>query len=319
LDRRVLVFGSFVAVALLGVEGEAFAFCRTTTCKCTSDQRLPEGPSGLPRSTCGLPTGSCPRDEHGRKTTGTPVAWAGGCIGYSANLIGTSMLSDQEWTAAFREAFQAWQLVDCGGGAHPSIQIFPLRPTTCGKSEYNSDGPNVNAIYFTDNGWATAQTSSDLDAVIAVTKVHFGATGEIFDADIAINSARHDFTLTDRLGPDNYDLVSVLTHEVGHFLGLDHSDEPASVMYWKYAPGTLNRRLQQDDIDAICTTYPPERKTTCEPTPRGGLQDSCGSDPKVGCAAATRGSDDASPILPLTIGLLGIAAVRATAKRGAKR
>lgn len=299
-------------------ETEAEAFCRTTTCECKTDKALPEK-NGLPQSTCGQEKGDCPRDEHGCRKTGIPIAWNGGCIGFSANLAGTSQLSADEFNAAFDKAFQAWALVDCGGGAHPSIQVFTLRPTTCAVSDYNSTGPNVNAIYFTDNGWE-AKSENELDGVIAKTKAHFIKTGEIVDADIAINSARHDFTVAEDFGAIRYDLVSVLTHEVGHFLGLDHTDAPGAVMYWQYSSGTLNRELHQDDIDAICTVYPPTRAPTCEPTPRGGLQDTCGPTPEIkGCAAAGGESGNGTSVVPVALTILGITVLRTKLKRGKAR
>ncbi len=230
--RTRTIFG-FAAILgfVIGSSVDAHAFCRTTTCKCRTDKPLPDAPNGLPRSTCGERDGDCPRDEHGCVTRGTPVAWTGGCIGYSPNLIGTAQLRDEDWTEAFRRAFHAWHLVDCGGGAHPSIELFALRSTACGETNYNKAGPNVNSIYFTDHGWAGAQTTMNLDGVLARAKINFLPSGEIVDADIAINSARKEFTVTD--GDVRADLVSILTHEVGHFLGIAHSDLPDAVMYWQ--------------------------------------------------------------------------------------
>ena len=296
----------------------SFAFCRTTTCKCKNgDKKLPDAPNGLPRTTCGEPDGDCPKDEHGCVTRGTPVAWTGGCVGYSPNLIGTAQLTDEEWKEAFNQAFHAWQLVDCGGGEHPSIELYALRSTSCGESTYNSSGPNVNSIYFTDQGWTGPQTPENLDHVLARAKINFVSSGEIMDGDIAINSARKEFSVSD----DNVkeDLVSILTHEVGHFLGIAHSDVPDAVMYWQYGTGTIRRKLQKDDIEAICTIYPPSRERTCDPTPRGGLQDQCGPKAEVegplGCAVhgqptTTLTTRSTSNIATYGLGILGFVLVR---------
>jgi hypothetical protein len=317
IRRREHVAAARVAVAcaLVAWPAGAAAFCRTTTCKCTKDAPLPNGPTGLPRSTCGEPNGECPRDEHGCVTRGTPVAWRGACVGYSPNLIGTAQLSDEEWKAAFQESFHAWQLVDCGGGAHPSIQLFALRPTTCGESKYNDTGPNVNSVYFTDNGWSGPQTTENLDHVLARAKINFLSSGEIVDADIAINSARKEFTVTSGPGTVDEDLVSVLTHEVGHFLGIAHSDDPAAVMYWQYGSGAIRRTLQPDDIAAVCAAYPPGRGGECDPTPRGGLQDRCGETTTLepGCRVAPGGRSGG--LATGTLGVLGFIVLRGVAKR----
>jgi hypothetical protein len=312
-----LFFCALVGAAIVASEASASAFCRTTTCECKTDKPLPTK-NGLPQTTCGQANGDCPRDEHGCRKTGIPIAWSGSCVGFSANLAGTTQLSADDFTTAFDKAFQAWALVDCGGGNHPSIQVFTLRPTTCAVSAYNGTGPNVNAIYFTDNGWE-AKTENELDGVIAKTKAHFVKSGEIVDADIAINSARHDFTVSDDPGAVRYDLVSVLTHEVGHFLGLDHSDDPEAVMYWQYSQGTVNRQLHQDDIDAICTVYPPDRKAVCDSTPNGGLQDTCGPKPELkGCAAApsSDGGDERNGVVPVALTILGVTVLRTKLRRG---
>jgi hypothetical protein len=318
------------------VPRSASAFCRTTTCKCKpGDKKLPDAPNGLPRTTCGEPDGDCPKDEHGCVTKGTPVAWAGGCIGYSPNLIGTAQLSDQEWKEAFNQAFHAWQLVDCGGGEHPSIELYALRSTTCGESTYNSSGPNVNSIYFTDQGWTGPQTPENLDHVLARAKINFVSSGEIMDADISINSARKEFSVTDDQANVKEDLVSILTHEVGHFLGIAHSDVPDAVMYWQYGTGTIRRELQKDDVEAICTIYPPGRERSCDPTPRGGLLDQCGTKTSVegtGCAVASpRASHEAGPapggpasnVATYGFAILGFVLVRrartAMSKRGRRR
>lgn len=280
-----LSLSAILGTLLFFTPARALAFCRTTTCKCSSDKKLPDAPNGMPRTTCGAPDGDCPKDEHGCVMKGTPVAWAGGCVGYSPNLIGTAQLSDEQWKEAFRQAFHAWQLVDCGGGAHPSIELFALRATSCAESSFNPNGPNINSIYFTDQGWSGPQ--ADLDHVLARAKVNFASTGEIVDADISINSARKEFTVTDDVVKE--DLVSILTHEVGHFLGIAHSDVPNAVMYWTYGAGTTRRELQQDDIDAICAIYPPDREVTCDPTPVGGL-DTCGPRMSIESGCSTTGA-----------------------------
>jgi hypothetical protein len=54
------------------------------------------------------------------------------------------------------------------------------------------------------------------------------------------------------------DLQSALTHELGHVLGLDHSDHPNATLLAQTSDGALQlRSLAQDDRDAICSAYPP--------------------------------------------------------------
>ncbi|KAF9661535.1 hypothetical protein SADUNF_Sadunf19G0078900 [Salix dunnii] len=54
---------------------------------------------------------------------------------------------------------------------------------------------------------------------------------------------------------DQTDLESVSVHEMGHLLGLRHSNDPAAIMYPSLQIGTKKRDLTQADIDGIHALY----------------------------------------------------------------
>jgi hypothetical protein len=77
--------------------------------------------------------------------------------------------------------------------------------------------------------------------------------GQIFDADILFNP-NVEWTTSGTPTDPQEDLQTVATHEIGHFLGLDHSAVVRAVMY-PFAPPTLTT-LSYDDVAAISSIYP---------------------------------------------------------------
>lgn len=96
-------------------------------------------------------------------------------------------------------------------------------------------------------------------------------TGEIIDTDTEFNGAPHSdgsrfiFTAVDGppcAGPTDtgcvqMDIQNTMTHEAGHTLGLDHTQDSRATMYATAPLGeTSKRTLGQDDINGICAIYP---------------------------------------------------------------
>jgi len=70
---------------------------------------------------------------------------------------------------------------------------------------------------------------------IPISKVGYCRTwydrrGRIVEADIIFNMQVARFTTLRTNTPDSYYLEGVLTHEIGHMIGLDHIDDPSSCM-----------------------------------------------------------------------------------------
>jgi MYXO-CTERM domain-containing protein len=252
-----------------------------------------------PRAEAYCRTTSCENDEVGAKCVpaqpkdcGIPLYWPVPCVGATVQEDGSSDVSAEATRGILKRAIATWMNADCGGGAHPRIAITDQGFVACDQQEYNQQGANSNTLIFRDDDWPYAANR------LAVTTVTYNLdTGEIRDADVEFNSKSAAFTTED--ANVDVDLESVVTHEMGHFLGLAHSASAEATMFADYPPESITlRSLDPDDVAGICAIYPPGEITTCDPTPRGGLGDECGSPatetPDSGCNCTTAGTSRAS-------------------------
>lgn len=269
--RRALAAAA-AGVTLLA-SASASAFCRTRT------------------------TGVAPDYDavaNGCSNEGVPLFWNNACVGYSITAAGSKKISYEDAANDLSQAFTRWTGTSCPaddkGHTRPSIDVRDLGPVACDKVEYHGNVPNQNLILFRDDTWTHG------DQVLGLTTVSYApSTGEIYGADMELNTYGMDpLKVKDPVGPTDYDFLSVVTHEAGHFLGMGHSDVKQSTMYASYRPGqTVQRELQPDDIEGICSIYRPNGERTvlnaqvtvapqCDPTPRGGYTGDCYEKP--GCA-----------------------------------
>lgn len=110
-----------------------------------------------------------------------------------------------------------------------------------------SNQENVNEIYFSTDPTMFANGSG----VVGITQVSFkNQTGEMIEADILINDG---FTFSTDINDSNY-LGNVITHEMGHFLGLGHSQVPGSSMFYALTQG--QSLIADDDKAGVYSIYP---------------------------------------------------------------
>ena len=106
------------------------------------------------------------------------------------------------------------------------------------------------------------------DSTTGRTRVFFDPeTGAIQEADISINpkpktAERADIQFSTDGSAGTYDLEATFTHEVGHLLGLDHSNVLASTMQSRQAfngtyglPALTERTLSEDDRQRVRSLY----------------------------------------------------------------
>lgn len=290
MRSSVGALSSALVLAALASAADARAFCRTTTSAVPPDfQPSPD---------------QC-------WTQGLPLWWRNACVGYSIQKDASRQVAYDDAADAIAQAFSKWTSSACStdahGGSRPSIDVRDLGPVNCGSVQYNSDQPNQHVIVFRDDVWP----HNDANNTLALTTVVFNPeTGEIYDADMEINTAQVKVTLHDPVPPDGYDFQSIVTHETGHFLGMAHSGDPHATMFAHYNQGsTVMRNLTKDDVAGICSIYPPGGmravdptvaasaempEESCDPTPRHGFSTECGTPPKkTGCAVVATGATGA--------------------------
>jgi hypothetical protein len=288
-----------VAFAVLGSSGSAQAYCRTKACdtEASYGDVWDEMPDPV----------ECVRNRQGCLIEGEPLFWPSTCMSFGVQRDGSasSNIDFETAEAIIEDAFAKWLAADCGGET-PGFRVVNRGEISCERAEYNQDAPNANVFMFRDDDWPY---EGGIDTLALTTITYNVETAEIYDADVEMNSAQTTFTTSDEPSEIQSDLSSVITHEVGHFLGLSHSEDDTAVMRGVgYRSGSIEMRtLTTDDVTGICEIYPPgPASDSC--TPRHGFSRECGVPQKEesGCtiASAPRRADPRSFAAALAVGLL---------------
>ena len=185
-------------------------------------------------------------------------------------------ISFEQFRAELNGAIARWGDVVCPSG-QPTSFVFLLQNETQNGINFNRGGVNIN-VASVRTLWGDSALYAP--GVIAATLVSYdNTTGALVDTDIALNVntvSNPDgfrFTLDPVADPGARDLATILTHELGHAHGLDHSDQTNTVMNAVYDRITRRRTLAPDDIAAACAIYPPGRIPRCSTPPT--MQNGC--------------------------------------------
>jgi hypothetical protein len=233
-----------------------------------------------------------PADAYVRRKTdgGIPEYWQASCVSATIYLGGFDMMTRDEVAKSLAAAAHTWSpdAVTCSDGSHPYFKVaVGLDPDPNATAVVQNDAKN--SIIFQTQTWPDTLSPYAL----AVTSAFAKADGRILDSDIQINATPGSFLIWANLDPNAsdatshgmtaYDLQNALTHEFGHFIGLDHTciqdftDNPPlddmgnpvpncgsapaavqmTVMWPLTDPGEVSQRvLSNDEIRAVCAIYP---------------------------------------------------------------
>ncbi len=150
-------------------------------------------------------------------------------------------------------SFQTWQNVNCSYFSHQ--YGGPIDKQVSDFNAFSREADGTNLLIFTESDWP-----AEWDGAIAITvPMFYPNSGRVLEIDMIFNG--QDFSWSTDPGgvSGKMDVANIATHEIGHFLGLDHSESLAATMYYSTSTGlTVASTLSADDIQGVCAIYPVE-------------------------------------------------------------
>lgn len=239
MTHRTTLHRSLLALCLAGAASfpaTASAYCRQTTCDADD----------------------CLKDASGCILDGESLYYDTQCLSFavdagSGELVG---VDDATLVDLVQQAFDNWKSVTCPGGGSPNFEVATVGAIPAGGIFFCEEAQLNVSVWTLDESW-----NYDATSLGYTTSTFVVGTGEVYDADVELNLRRIASILrTDQSIEDA--LLSVATHEAGHFLGLAHSNHANAVMAASYRDLTP-RPLTEDDIAGICDLYPPGPALSC--------------------------------------------------------
>ena len=183
--------------------------------------------------------------------TDREVFWGSFPLAYTA--VDDERLPDGA-DVAIAAAFETWSHI-IGSQAYFDQKHSPNARPAAAYDEHH--------VIYVDHQWPYG------DQALALAALWSDAdSGELLHFDIRLNG---DVPWSVDGDEHAYDLQSALTHEIGHVLGLDHSDLDEAAMWAALEGGGFKHDLHADDVEGILHLYG-------EPLTAGGIA-GCSSSP----------------------------------------
>ncbi len=190
---------------------------------------------------------------------GSFLFWAKNYLPVPYAISESTFVGHPDYVEAIDKSFRAW--------ADPLGTRLGFLAVGCSRGTRNlNDG--INHVILVTTKWPFDP------AAIAITRNFYLAgdspqSGMILDSDILLNGVNHEFSTTPVIG--RHDIQNILTHEVGHFIGLGHEVTPFdndATMFAQASPNEVKKRiLKTSDLDGLFAAY--EGPTQKPPTLSG--------------------------------------------------
>ena len=232
------------------------------------------------------------------RSGGQHLYWLEPEVVFHLDVDGSADIDDGSDLDAVRASFLTWNEVTCEGDFDLTTREGGM--LTDPVVEHVPNGANANVVTWVEDRSAWNHSL----AVIGVTSATYDARdGRILDADIEFNGVQFSYTTTGAPLSVRTDIQNTATHEIGHFLGLDHTPVEGATMEARAPEGeTRKRTLSDDDIQGLCAVTPPAQGSVA------GLDE---TDETAGwvCGRIAPGPSDARAGVGGALWLLGILAI----------
>ena len=217
--------------------------------------------------------------------TGGPYKYKTGPLEFAIMGGGQRPFTEEETVEQFSTALLTWNQaphvsidMTIGGGV---ISATAMRALLDAGAKYIDGLPRRTSVLILEDPWDDLPGSFDGGGVLAAARSYYNCVEDL--TELPGGGKVYPFYYADIVGQDGLhlffevggkgiaDLAEIMTHELGHVLGLAHSEFEEATMWWELHADARGSTLHGDDVEAIQVLYDdgtaPEPKLPSDPEP----------------------------------------------------